>query len=126
MIFKQTRAVRLNLKENIFSNIMQIVTEPSKLRLLNLKMENKALKEHLASAALQMLAEGTDYENLAGTTCRFGYLFQIDGHGLEALFQLVTDKGTAYFAAQGDQLLRLSINEALFEGLTATFLELHA
>ena len=78
------------------------------------EMENKALKEHLASAALQMLAEGTDYEN------------QIDGHGLEALFQLVTDKGTAYFAAQGDQLLRLSINEALFEGLTATFLELHA
>ena len=56
------------------------------------EMENKALKEHLASAALQMLAEGTDYENLAGTTCRFGYLFQIDGHGLEALFQLVTDK----------------------------------
>ena len=55
------------------------------------EMENKALKEHLASAALQMLAEGTDYENLAGTTCRFGYLFQIDGHGLEALFQLVTD-----------------------------------
>ena len=90
------------------------------------EMENKALKEHLASAALQMLAEGTDYENLAGTTCRFGYLFQIDGHGLEALFQLVTDKGTAYFAAQGDQLLRLSINEALFEGLTATFQELHA
>ena len=90
------------------------------------EMENKALKEHLASAALQMLAEGTDYENLAGTTCRFGYLFQIDGHGLEALFQLVTDKGTAYFAAQGDQLLRLSINEALFDGLTATFLELHA
>ena len=35
------------------------------------EMENKALKEHLASAALQMLAEGTDYENLAGTTCRF-------------------------------------------------------
>ena len=32
------------------------------------EMENKALKEHLASAALQMLAEGTDYENLAGTT----------------------------------------------------------
>ena len=27
------------------------------------EMENKALKEHLASAALQMLAEGTDYEN---------------------------------------------------------------
>ena len=24
------------------------------------EMENKALKEHLASAALQMLAEGTD------------------------------------------------------------------
>ena len=27
------------------------------------EMENKALKEHLASAALQMLAEGTDYVN---------------------------------------------------------------
>lgn len=62
------------------------------------EMENKALKEYLASAALQMLAEGTDYENLAGTTCRFGYLFQIDGHGLEALFP-ACDR-------QGDGILR--------------------
>ncbi|MBS5634782.1 MAG: hypothetical protein KHW56_09210 [Clostridiales bacterium] len=42
------------------------------------EMENKALKEHLASAALQMLAEGTDYENLAGTTCRFRCRTEID------------------------------------------------
>ena len=28
------------------------------------EMENKALKEHLASAALQMLAEGTDSRSM--------------------------------------------------------------
>lgn len=90
------------------------------------EMENKELKEGLANAALQMLAEGTDYETLDGTRCQFGYLFLIDGHGLEALFKVETDLGTAYFAAQGEQLLRLSINEALFKDLTSVFLELHA
>lgn len=90
------------------------------------EIENKELKEHLGNAALQMLAEGTDYKTLDGTCCQFGYLFLIDGHGLEALFKVETDLGTAYFAAQGDRLLRLSINEALFKNLTSAFPELHA
>ena len=51
------------------------------------EIENKELKEHLGNAALQMLAEGTDYKTLDGTCCQFGYLFLIDGHGLEALLR---------------------------------------
>lgn len=90
------------------------------------EMENRELKGALANAALQMLAEGTDYKTLDGIRCQFGYLFLIDDHGLEALFKVETDRNTVYFAAQGDRILRLSINEALFKDLTSVFLELHA
>ena len=89
------------------------------------EIENMSLKEHLATTALGMLEEGTDYKSLSGTSCRFGYLFQIDGHGLEALFQVSTDRATIYFAAQGEKMLRLDLDEALFEEITATFLRLH-
>ncbi len=57
------------------------------------EMENKALKEPWPLLPCRCSPRAPTTENLAGTTCRFGYLFQIDGHGLEALFQLVTDKG---------------------------------
>ena len=56
------------------------------------EINNKVLKERLANAALQMLTEGEDYDQLAYTVCEFGYLFDIDGHGLEALFKIKTDK----------------------------------
>lgn len=89
------------------------------------EINNKALKERLANAALQMLAEGEDYDQLAYTVCEFGYLFDIDGHGLEALFKIKTDKNTFYFAAQKNSLLKLDLNEELFKGTTDTFLSLH-
>lgn len=86
---------------------------------------NKSLKEHLANTALQMLIEGVDYNQLAYTECTFGYLFVIDGHGLEALFKITTDKGTFYFAAQENSLKSLNINEELFKETTDIFLSLH-
>ncbi len=86
---------------------------------------NRELKENLANTAIQMLEEGEDYEQLAYTTCEFGYLFMIDGHGLEALFKITTDKGVFYFAAQRDSLMRLTINEELFQSTTETFLSMH-
>lgn len=83
------------------------------------------LKMRLADTALSMLEKGTDYEELADTRCTFGYLFEIEGHGLEALYKLVTDKTTAYFAAQGDKLMRLDFNEELFQTTIDSFMELH-
>lgn len=89
------------------------------------EIANRELKEHLADAALQNLHENVDYENLAYTKVEFGYLFDIDGHGIEALFKVITDKTTAYFAVQGEKLLRLNFSEALFKSTVDGFLDLH-
>lgn len=83
------------------------------------------LKMQLADTALGLLVQGEDYGELANTRCTFGYLFDIEGHGLEALFKLETDKTTAYFAAQGDKLMRLNFNEELFSQTSETFLAMH-
>lgn len=89
------------------------------------EITNKDLKEMLADTALEIMIQGDDYEELAGTTVQFGYLFDIDNHGLEALFKIITDKTTAYFAAQGEKLMRLNFNDELFQSTTETFLSLH-
>ncbi len=86
---------------------------------------NKELKETLADAALSTLKQGEHYNNLAYTTVEFGYLFDIDEHGLEALFKITTDKGIFYFAAQKQSLITLNFNEALFKTTTDGFLDLH-
>ncbi len=89
------------------------------------EIDNRDLKMNLADTAMSILEAGVDYGELAGTKCEFGYLFDIDGHGLEALFKIITDKTTAYFAAQGDKLMRLDFNEELFNTTTDGFLSMH-
>lgn len=86
---------------------------------------NHDLKVNLANTALGLLVQGEDYEELANTQVTFGYLFDIDDHGLEALYKIVTDKTTAYFAAQGDKLMRLNFNEELFDTTVEGFLSMH-
>lgn len=49
------------------------------------EITNKELKEMLADTALEVLTPEEDYNELAGTTVQFGYLFDIDNHGLEML-----------------------------------------
>ena len=88
-------------------------------------MDNHDLKVNLANTALGLLVQGEDYEELAHTQVTFGYLFEIDGHGLEALYKITTDKTTAYFAAQGDKLMRLTINEDMFDSVVEGFLSAH-
>ena len=89
------------------------------------EINNRELKENLATTALNLLKPGEAYDQLAYTSCEFGYLFMIDGHGLEALFKITTDKGVFYFAAQGDKLMQLQFNEELFQSTTKTFLDMH-
>lgn len=86
---------------------------------------NNGLKEAVANAALQALTEGTDYDSIDGLTCTFGYLFDIEGHGLEGLFKIITDKCTAYFAVRGDSVMRLNFTEEQFTAAKETFLERH-
>jgi len=89
------------------------------------EIDNKELKENLADTALSTLKQNDDYNSLAGITVEFGYLFDIDEHGIEALFKIITDKETFYFAAQKSSIIRLNFNEALFEEITRKFLEKH-
>lgn len=89
------------------------------------EINNSELKINLADTALGLLVEGEDYTELANTKCEFGYLFDIEDHGIEALFRLETDKTVAYFAAQGDKLMRLNFNEELFRSTTESFLDMH-
>ena len=90
------------------------------------EINNKELKENIANSALSLLEEGSDYIDLAYTTVQFGYLFDIDDHGLEALLKVITDKTTAYFAAQGTSMMRLNFSDELFETTVAGFLDLHS
>jgi len=89
------------------------------------EIANKELKENIANKALGILQQGVDYENLAYTTVEFGYLFDIEGHGIEALLKIITDKTMAYFAAQGTKMMRLNFSEELFQTTVDGFLELH-
>ncbi len=88
-------------------------------------IDDRNLKMNLADSALGLLVQGEDYGELANTKCEFGYLFVIEDHGIEALFKLTTDKTTAYFAAQGDKLMRLNFNEELFQTTVEGFLDMH-
>ncbi len=90
------------------------------------EINNKELKENIANTALSLLEEGSDYIDLAYTTVQFGYLFDIEDHGLEALLKVVTDKVTAYFAVQGTSMMRLNFSDELFETTVAGFLDLHS
>lgn len=89
------------------------------------EIENKELKEMIAETALDIMTEGEDYVELVGTMVTFGYLFDIDNHGIEALFKIETDMMTAYFAVQGEKIMRLDFSEELFKNTTDTFLSLH-
>ena len=89
------------------------------------EINNSELKTNIANTAMQLLVQGEDYDQLANTTCEFGYIFMIEGHGLEALLKITTDKKTCYFAAQKESLMRLNFNDALFKSTTEQFLSMH-
>jgi len=89
------------------------------------EINNKELKETLANTALSILIQGEHYDDLLGLTVEFGYLFDFEGHGIEALFKIITDKGIFYFAAQKDSLMKLDFSEEYFKAHTQTFFEIH-
>jgi len=86
---------------------------------------NKALKETLGNTAISTLRQGSDYHGLSGLAVEFGYLYDIDGRGIEALFKVTTEMGSFYFAVQKGSLIRLDFSEEMFAATTETFLEIH-
>lgn len=88
------------------------------------EIENKELKERLADAALSLLARGKDFKELNHTKVEFGYLFNVENHGLESLFKVTTDKTTAYFQAKGEELMRLELPEGLYQATVEQVLAL--
>ncbi|MBQ4202870.1 MAG: hypothetical protein II655_04125 [Thermoguttaceae bacterium] len=88
------------------------------------EIKNKELKERLADAALSLLAQGKDFEELNHTKVEFGYLFNVENHGLESLFKVTTDKTTAYFQAKGEKLTRLELPEGLYQATVEQVLAL--
>ncbi len=89
------------------------------------EIKNRELKEALANAALGGMEQGTDYDEPSSIKVEFGYLFQIEDHGLEALFRITTDLDVSYFAAQGESLKRLNLTPELFDAYVESFLEIH-
>ena len=107
---------------NKFKNKNKMENQMNKRNEIN----NKELKESVANAALSALKQDEDYNSLSSMAVEFGYLFDIDKHGIEALFKITTDKGTFYFAAQKASVTRLDFNEELFKNVTRKFLEMHS
>ena len=89
------------------------------------RIHDKALKERIADYAVNSLQKDLDYTELNNTMVQFGYLYEFENHGLEALFKLVTDKTSAYFAVQGEKMMRLNLTEAVFDAYVESFLELY-
>lgn len=86
-------------------------------------IEDKELKENIANTALGLLTEGEDYKELAYTKMEYGYLFDIEERGIEALFKAITDTTTAYFAVQRNKLMRLNLTDELFKAYVEGFLD---
>lgn len=90
------------------------------------EISNKELKEKLAKSAFSILQKGTDFEGTKNIRAKFGYLFYFEGHGTEALFKIITDKTTAYFAVQGTDLMRLNLSEEFFQATVDQFLSINS
>ena len=91
------------------------------------QMQNKGLKEELADNALTVLVNQKEIEltDLEGVQCTFGYILNIPGHGLEALYKIIKDDKVYYFAFQKDTLRYIGITEEQFLSVTQHMLETH-
>ena len=87
------------------------------------KIEDKELKEWIANNAINLLDK--DYSELANTIVEFGYLYDFEGHGIEALLKVVTDKETVYFAVQGTKMMRVDLTEETFNAYVEGFIKIH-
>ena len=90
------------------------------------KIEDKELKEWIANNAINLLEKDKDYSELANTIVEFGYLYDFEGYGIEALMKVITDKDTIYFAVQGTKKMRVNLTEELFNTTVEGFMKIHS
>ncbi|MEQ9265829.1 MAG: hypothetical protein RLN81_11445 [Balneolaceae bacterium] len=88
--------------------------------------EIKQVKETLADNALEQLKMGSDLDKLENIEVEFGYIY-MRNDGLEALFKVVTDRKSIFFAAQQGKLMRLqeNFNDELFQRTIQQMEEIH-
>ena len=89
------------------------------------KIEDKELKEWIANNTINLLENDKDYSELANAIVEFGYLDDFEGHGIEALLKVVTDKETVYFAVQGTKMMRVDLTEETFNAYVEGFIKIH-
>lgn len=89
------------------------------------KIEDKELKEWIANNTINLLEKDKDYSELANAIVEFGYLYDFEGHGIEALLKVVTDKETVYFAVQGIKMMRVDLTEETFNAYVEGFIKIH-
>lgn len=89
------------------------------------RIEDKELKEWIANNAINLLEKDKDYNELTNTKVEFGYLFDFENHGIEALLKVITDKDTIYFAVQGQKMMRLDLTEEIFNTYVEGFMKTH-
>ncbi len=84
------------------------------------------IKELLANTALGLLEQGSDFTDAVNTKVEFGYIYLREDN-YEAMFKVITDKKTVYFAVQKGQMMRLNdtFNDLMFEGTAKQMKELH-
>jgi len=90
------------------------------------KIEDKELKEWIADNAINLLEKDKDYNERTNTIVEFGYLYDFEGHGIEALMKVITDKDTIYFAVQGTKMMSVNLTEELFNTTVEGFMKIHS
>ncbi len=80
------------------------------------QINNKELKENLGNIAVKLLIDSKDIDenNLNGLKVEFAYLLKIENHGLEALYKVLYNNNIYYFAAQGNSVERIALNEGQY------------
>ncbi|GAB5418031.1 MAG: hypothetical protein Crog4KO_31110 [Crocinitomicaceae bacterium] len=84
------------------------------------------VKEYLAMMAVKHLEKDSGVIEFENTNAAFGYIY-LRSNEYEALFKVMTDIKTVYFAVQQGELIRLqdSFNEELFQGTIDGMTSLH-
>ena len=84
--------------------------------------DNKKLKDYLMLDALSLIIPDFECENPPDLAYEFGYLFDIDGQGLEAFFKVIYENSEFYFTAQNESLKRIDMTDSEFRDRTDMFL----
>ena len=85
------------------------------------EIHNEEITHTLVELGMGLLIKDKDFENIEEMRCTFGYCIKgVDGK-IESLFKIETDKITAYYQYVHDKIMRLNIDEDMFNTATDIF-----